>query len=79
MKKNQQTKKRKKIVYDLICCKEYQPMRAKELAVLLQVPAGKREELHKILDMLLEEGKKRAHGSASGPASKTAFCIRSAA
>lgn len=57
MKKNQQTKKRKKIVYDLICCKEYQPMRAKELAVLLQVPAGKREELHKILDMLLEEGK----------------------
>ena len=57
MKKNQQTKKRKKIVYDLICCKEYQPMRAKELAVLLKVPAGKREELHKILDMLLEEGK----------------------
>lgn len=57
MKKNQQTKKRKKIVYDLICCKEYQPMRAKDLAVLLQVPAGKREELHEILDMLLKEGK----------------------
>ena len=57
MKKNQQTKKRKKIVYDLICCKEYQPMRAKDLAVLLQVPAGKRDELHEILDMLLEEGK----------------------
>lgn len=57
MKKNQQTKKRKKIVYDLICCKEYQPMRAKELAVLLQVPAGKRDQLHEILDMLLEEGK----------------------
>ena len=57
MKKNQQTKKRKKIVYDLICCKEYQPMRAKDLAVLLQVPAGKRNELHEILDMLLEEGK----------------------
>lgn len=57
MKKNQQTKKRKKMVYDLICCKEYQPMRAKELAVLLQVPAGKRDQLHEILDMLLEEGK----------------------
>ena len=57
MKKNQQTKKRKKIVYDLIFCKEYQPMRAKDLAVLLQVPAGKRDELHEILDMLLEEGK----------------------
>ena len=57
MKKNQQNKKRKKIVYEIMCCKEYQPMRAKELAVLLQIPAGKREELHKILDMLLEEGK----------------------
>ena len=32
-------------------------MRAKDLAVLLQIPAGKRDELHKILDMLLEEGK----------------------
>lgn len=57
MKKNQQIKKRKKIVYEIMCCKEYQPMRAKELAVLLQIPAGKREELHKILDMLLKEGK----------------------
>lgn len=57
MKKGQQTKKRKKIVYDFICCKEYQPMRAKDIAVLLQVPAGRREELHEILDMLLEEGK----------------------
>ena len=57
MKKNQQSKKRKKIVYDLICCKEYQPMRAKDMAVILQVPPGKREELHEILDMLLEEGK----------------------
>lgn len=57
IEKNQQIKKRKKIVYEIMCCKEYQPMRAKELAVLLQIPAGKREELHKILDMLLEEGK----------------------
>lgn len=57
MKKNQQVKKRKKMLYDLMCCKEYRPMRAKELAVILEVPAGKREELHKVLDMLLEEGK----------------------
>ena len=27
------------------------------MAVLLQIPAGKREELHKTLDALLEEGK----------------------
>lgn len=57
MKKNQQIKKRKKILYELMSCKEYQPMRAKEIALLLQIPSGKREELHKILDMLLEEGK----------------------
>lgn len=60
MKKNQQIKqikKRKKIVYEIMCCKEYQPMRAKELAILLQIPAGKREELHRVLDLLLEEGK----------------------
>ena len=40
---------KKKLYYEIMCCKEYQPMRAKELAVLLQIPAGKREELHKIL------------------------------
>lgn len=57
LKKNQQMKKRKKMLYELMCCKEYQPMRAKELAILLQIPSGKREELHKILDLLLEEGK----------------------
>ena len=57
MKKNAQVKKRKKMLYEIMCCKEYTPMRAKDLAVLLQIPAGKRDELHKILDMLLEEGK----------------------
>lgn len=57
MKKNQQLKKRKKILYELMCCKEYEPMRARDLAVLLQIPSGKREELHKILDLLLAEGK----------------------
>ena len=29
----------------------------RNLQLLLQIPAGKREELHKTLDMLLEEGK----------------------
>lgn len=57
MKKNQQLKKRKKILYELMCCKEYEPMRARDLAVLLQIPSGKREELHKVLDILLKEGK----------------------
>ena len=44
MKKNAQVKKRKKMLYEIMCCKEYTPMRAKELAVLLQIPAGKRTE-----------------------------------
>ena len=57
MKKNYNLKKRKKMLYDVMCCKEYTPMRAKDMAVLLQMPAGKREELHKTLDALLEEGK----------------------
>lgn len=57
MKKNAQVKKRRKMLYEIMCCKEYTPMRAKDLAVLLQIPAGKRDELHKTLDMLLEEGK----------------------
>ena len=57
MKKNYNLKKRKKMLYDVMCCKEYTPMRAKDMAVLLQIPAGKREELHKTLDVLLEEGK----------------------
>ena len=50
LKKNQQMKKRKKMLYELMCCKEYQPMRAKELAILLQIPSGKREELHKSIN-----------------------------
>ena len=57
LKKNNSKKKRKKLIYDIMCCKEYVPMRAKELAVLLEIPAGKREELHKVLDELLKEGK----------------------
>ena len=57
MKKNYNLKKRKKMLYDVMCCKEYTLMRAKDMAVLLQIPAGKREELHKTLDALLEEGK----------------------
>ena len=56
MKKNQQLKKRKKILYELMCCKEYEPMRARYQDTL-QIPSGKREELRKILDLLLAEGK----------------------
>ncbi|MGI6093797.1 MAG: ribonuclease R [Lachnospiraceae bacterium] len=50
-------KKKKKLIYDLMRCKEYQPMRAKDIAILMEVPAGRRKELHEVLNALLEEGK----------------------
>ena len=37
--------KRKKVIYDLVCDKHYVPMKAKELAMLLQVPKDEREAL----------------------------------
>ncbi len=50
-------KKRKKLIYELISSKEYQPMRAKEIASLLQIPKPLRKELFEVLDALIEDGK----------------------
>ncbi len=50
-------KNRKKIVLDFISSKEYQPMRAKDIAMLLQLPKGKRHELFQVLDELEAEQK----------------------
>lgn len=50
-------KNRKKLLLDFIGHKEYLPMRAKDIAMLLQVPKGKRSELFSLLDELVEEGK----------------------
>lgn len=49
--------KRKKVIYDLICDDLYTPMKFKELAMLLQVPKEKRDELRQILETLESEGK----------------------
>lgn len=49
--------RRKKVLLDLMNDKIYQPMKIKELAILLQVPRENREELKKVLDSLLMEGK----------------------
>lgn len=49
-------KKRKKLIYELISSKEYQPMRAKEIASLLQIPKPLRKELSAVLDALTEDG-----------------------
>ncbi|MGN0341413.1 MAG: ribonuclease R [Roseburia sp.] len=49
--------KKKKIVYDFICDDLYVPMKAKEIAMVLQVKKDQREELHQVLDALVAEGK----------------------
>ncbi|MGN1165594.1 MAG: ribonuclease R [Lachnospiraceae bacterium] len=49
--------KQKKIVYDFICDDLYVPMKFKELAVLLQVPKEKKDDLRKVLEALEAEGK----------------------
>ncbi len=49
--------KRKKVVYDLICDDLYVPMKFKELAMLLQVPKERRDDLREILEALEADGK----------------------
>lgn len=54
---NKGLEKKKKIVYDFICDDLYIPMKAKELAVILQVSKEQRQELREVLDALVTEGK----------------------
>ncbi len=49
--------KKKKVVYDFICDDLYVPMKQKEIAMILQVPKERREELREVLDALEAEGK----------------------
>ncbi len=53
----EELEKRKKIICDLFNSDFYVPMKQKELAVFLQVPKEHREELRKVLDALVREGK----------------------
>ena len=52
-----QLKKRKKTIYDVICSKAYVPMRAREIAILLDIPREKRKDLQDVLDSLMQENK----------------------
>ena len=45
------------MIYDMVSSREYVPMKAKEMAALLQIPKGKRKELEEVLESLIEEGK----------------------
>lgn len=53
----EQLKKRKKVIYDLMCDQYYVPMKLKELAVFLQVSKEEREDLKLVLDELVADGK----------------------
>ena len=55
--KKEVLKNRKKMILDMISAKEYVPMRAREIAALLQIPKGKRRELEEVLHALAEDGK----------------------
>lgn len=52
----EQLEQRKKILTELMNDKAYVPMKAKELAMLLDIPKSRREELQEVLDKLVEDG-----------------------
>lgn len=52
-----QLEARKETVYNFICEEAYEPMKQKELAILLQVPRERRSELTEVLEALVNEGK----------------------
>ena len=55
--KKELLEERKQIVYELICDDLYVPMKAKEIAILMNVPKSQRHELQEVLDALVAEGK----------------------
>lgn len=54
---DQTFEKRKKVILDFMSDDLYVPMKAKEIAVILQIPGEQRSELKEILDALVAEGK----------------------
>ena len=54
-----QMKERKEMILSLMNEPSYVPMKIKELAILLEVPKERREELKEVLDAPLEEGRIR--------------------
>ena len=53
---------RKKMIYDFICDELYVPMKAKEMAIVLNVPKSQRAELMEVLDALTADGKVEISG-----------------
>ena len=57
MNTDTQFERRKKVLYDMICDKQYIPMKIKEIAILLQIPKENRQQLKDVLDALIVDGK----------------------
>lgn len=53
----QELQEKKDRIYGLLCDEGYVPMKVKEIAILLDIPRDKREELQEVLDALVEEGR----------------------
>ena len=74
---------RKKMIYDFICDELYVPMKAKEMAIVLNVPKSQRGELLEVLDALTADGKVEISGRGKYVKSEgkncTAFYICSSA
>ena len=54
---NKKLNERKEMLTKLIHDPAYRPMKAKEIAILLDIPKEQRGELMEVLDALVEEGK----------------------
>ena len=54
--KKEKLEKRKKVVLSLFRHPQYKPMRMKEIAMVFDLPKGRRKELYPVLDALVEEG-----------------------
>ncbi len=52
-------KHRKTLLMDLVSSKNYEPMRLKDIAMLLQVPKAKRSELAEVMEILVKRRKNR--------------------
>ena len=48
---------KKEMIYDYMTSKEYQPVKIKEMASLLQVPRREKAEFHEVIDSLIADGK----------------------
>lgn len=49
--------KRKKVIYEMICDKQYVPMKIKEIAIIMQVSKEERPDLEQVMEQLIKEGK----------------------